>query len=148
MSNRGFTLIELLIAVTILALIGGIVLLTLGNFRDRQAVKNAKSEIISALNLARTNSLNGLNDTVHGIHFDQTSFTFFSGASFVADNPENKAIDLPAVTVTASLTGGDNVVFDRLTGTTINDGTIVITSINAGEVATVTVLTSGLVSGQ
>lgn len=148
MSKKGFTLIEFLIVVTILVVVAGVILWSLNSFRSRQAVKNTKSEIISALALARSRSLNGLDDKTHGVNFSSAQLTIFSGATFAAGAPGNQTVDLPLVSLSLNLAGGDSVVFNRLTGSTVNAGKIVITSLSGQNTATITILSTGLVADE
>lgn len=148
MSKKGFTLIELLIVITILALVAGAILWSLNSFRSRQAVKNTRSEIISTLTLARSRALNGLGDKAHGVNFSGTQMTIFSGTTFTVGASGNQTIDLPLVSLSLNLAGGESVVFNRLTGSTANVGTIVINSLSGNNTATVTVLSTGLVADE
>lgn len=52
--KKAFTLVELLISFTILAVISGGALVYLNNYSNRQELKRAKSELISALKLAQS----------------------------------------------------------------------------------------------
>lgn len=148
MFKKGFTLIEFLIVIAILALVAGAILWSLNSFRSRQAVKNTRGEIISALALVRARSLNGLNDKAHGVNFNNEQMTIFSGTTFSAGAPDNQVISLPLVSLSLNLAGGESVVFDRLTGATTNTGTIVINSLSGNDTATVTILSTGLVADE
>jgi hypothetical protein len=80
-------------------------------------------------------SISALNDTNYGVHFESDKITVFAGDIFVTGDPTNKVVDLPdgieifvdnidlAGNPTAN---GYNLIFDRLTGTTNNSGTIEI----------------------
>lgn len=145
MNRRGFTIIELLVVLAIISLIAGLTLSSLTTFRSRRAVKNAAAEIVSALTLARSRTLNGLNDTVHGVYFATSSLVIFSGGIFNPNDPSNQAINLIPAGLAISLTNGQSVIFNRRSGVTNNVGTITITNGQASQV--VTILGSGLAAG-
>ncbi len=143
--EQGFTLLELVIVIAIMTLAAGIIIWSLAAFQSRQTAANAAAEIISALTLARAQTLNGLADQVHGIHFTANNFTAFVGSSFNNNDSNNKTTSFNGVTLNLNLVGGgSDIIFDRLTGGTSDTGVITVNSGNV--VKTITILSSGLIT--
>ncbi len=128
--NRGISLLEIIIAIGIIAIIMAIVIPNFSQFNKQQALQVTKEDIISLLNEARNSTISSKNSTNYGVHFQSDRAILFAGSTFV-DMPGNKQINFDsAVTIPSTgginLGGGDNVIFQRITGDTLNNGTIVL----------------------
>lgn len=129
--NKGISIIEIIIVISIIAIISAITIPNLSQFRNQQAIKNTAEDIISLLNEARNSTISSKNSNTYGIHFQSDRAILFTG-SFFNEDPSNKQIDFDsAITIpeTGGINlngGGDDIVFVRITGDTLNYGTIVI----------------------
>lgn len=145
--GKGFTIIELLVAIGIGLMVSTVTVLAFQNFRDYFAFRAVVGDIQTSLIDARAATLAAKNDTVHGVHIESTKVVRFTGGSYVAGATTN--IEFPFLgRVSASATlagGGSDVVFTRLTGTTAQSGTIVVTEPRSGKTATITLFATGLV---
>ena len=127
--KKGFTLLEILIVISILLITISIVVGPFSSFRNR-SVLNAEVENISTLlNEARSKTLTSLADSEYGVHFETSRIVFFKGNLFTEPDADNQEIIFnPVVSISnISLNGaGADVIFNRLTGKTDEDGTITI----------------------
>ena len=124
---RGFTLIEILI---VIALIGFII--SLGNvvnidFYSREVRLSEQATLISILQKARSDAMNNIHTTSHGVHIDNDTYTFFEGTNYNSNESTNQAIKRnPNITIS----GLENIVFEQLSGNTENTGTIILEDTN------------------
>jgi prepilin-type N-terminal cleavage/methylation domain-containing protein len=151
--SKGFSLIELLIVIAIISVLSAVMIPTLASFRGQQALKNTTEDLVSLLNTARSDTQGSLNSTNYSVYIDSSSATYFVGSVYISNAPTNKKILYnSAVTIPISggvnLNGGGNIVsFSRLSGDTINYGTIVIQlSSDANRSKTITINKTGTVS--
>ena len=146
---KGFTLIEILITVCIIAILSGIILTSLSDFRASSDINGSKDEILTTLQEARSLTLSSKNDSNYGVQFSVSSVTLFKGPIYTADDPSNKVHFLPqgAEISSISLTGGaSGVLFSRLTGAVSASGTITIRAKAKPEkTRSITISSSGLI---
>ena len=151
-SRNGFTLIEVLVAIVILAVLTTVVFSALVRFNRAQALTSATESIHAALNEARSLTLASKSRTVYGVHFDMGSTTLFQGAMYTSTDPNNEVIMLSNAVIISSVSlegGGQDVVFDRLTGKTSQYGTITLSlTADATKTRTVTIDTSGIIEAR
>mgnify|MGYP001563404602 FL=1 len=127
MSNeKGITLVEILTAMGILT-----VVLSLGyfvgfDFYKNYALHSEKDVLISVLRKARSQALNNVGATAHGIYIDDSSYTIFYGNSFVSrDSQYDENIKrAPGI----SLSGLNEAVFQPLTATSTASSTIALSN--------------------
>lgn len=145
MNKKGFSLMEILVVIFIMA-----VLIILGfiNYRDFEkkiSLSSSASQIISALHLSNERTLSSSGNLVHGVHFASDSYTLFSSSTYDVLDPDNEVFNLPSgIEISEINIGGSDVVFNRLTGATVNSGTVVLRiASNPLETRTVEILPSG-----
>jgi prepilin-type N-terminal cleavage/methylation domain-containing protein len=124
--NKGFTMIEVLISLAILLVIFSLGLFVSFDFYRSYALRSEKSTIISALQKARNQSLNNINQNKHGVHFDTNGYTIFEGSTFAGST--NTTLIPMGYNVSVAGVPFD-VVFDQLTGQS-TDKTISVTANN------------------
>jgi Tfp pilus assembly protein FimT len=146
-SRSGITYVELLI---VMVIIGSLSVLTYSSFRTINATKSVDGDalrVTAELNQARSLTLASKYAKQYGVHFAPTTVTLFEGSSFVVGSATNTAITMsPLISITSiSLTGGgSDVIFGRLTGTTTQNGTVVLTSAATGNATrTITIYPTG-----
>jgi prepilin-type N-terminal cleavage/methylation domain-containing protein len=148
MFKNGFTLIELVIVLAIIAILSAIVVTGFSSFRNAQAFDRDVEMIVSFLNEARTQTLSSKNASAYGVHFASTAATLFTAPTYTSGAEGNKEYVFLGhdTMLTLSLTGGANeIVFERLTGETDQNGTIVVSSAASGRTKTITIHETGLV---
>ncbi len=148
MTKRGFTLIELLIVIGVTVLLCAIILSTLIGFRKNQALEKDTEIVIQLLNQARAQTVSSKGATVYGVHFTAPQVVLFTGSTYVSGSITNQVVDLTSTDtiLTISLAGGgSDVIFQRLTGQTSQNGTVVISSPGISRTKTVTIYKTGVV---
>jgi prepilin-type N-terminal cleavage/methylation domain-containing protein len=123
--QRGFTLIELLIVTGIIAILLIILLSRISTFGGQINLDTSAQKIVSTLESARNQTLASEDESVYGVHFETNKYILFKGATYDPLDTNNKVFDLSNVEIyDTSVTGGSDVVFARVRGTTSNEGDI------------------------
>ena len=129
--NNGFTLIEILLVIAVLIILLAMSIVFLQSSQKQSDLQSSSQEIISALKRAQNRTLASENDSTFGVFVDTISsphrYILFQGStyipspldeiSFLSDSVEFSVVDLGGV---------DEIVFDRLEGTTSQPGDITI----------------------
>jgi prepilin-type N-terminal cleavage/methylation domain-containing protein len=123
-TNKGFTLIELLIVGAIVVLIASFVIGSLSNYRNEQTLRTESLAVVSIINEARSKTLASFESSVYGVHLEDDSVTLFQGATYSLGDTDNEVHSLPNNLEIGNITisGGDDIIFERLTGDTSNTG--------------------------
>lgn len=126
-TESGFTLVELLISIAVISIISVSIFLGYGAISRNGELKTNTFKIVDVLNLARTRTLASLGASSYGVHFEQTQYALFKGATYNAADPDTIFYMLPASVELddISLAGGVvDVVFERITGKTTQTGSV------------------------
>ncbi|MDP3769389.1 MAG: prepilin-type N-terminal cleavage/methylation domain-containing protein [Candidatus Sungbacteria bacterium] len=138
-SLTGFTLIEVIIVIGLLAIFGSLALVSFQTSRATRELATSTQDILSALRLAQSKTLSGENNSVWGVHMSQSQVALFQGPTFVG-SPLVETYGLPSSLELINILfngGGNDIVFNRITGTTDQNGTMTL-----GVVATPTLYIS------
>ena len=147
--QKGFTLIELLVVLAILLILFVIVLARFTLFGKQVNLDGTAQQIISALQLARSQTTASENESVYGVHFETGKYVLFKGSTYDATSTDNKEYDLNSVGIyEINLVGGGNeVIFDRITGATSYSGNVKVRLTNdTSRTKTITINVSGQAS--
>lgn len=129
---ESFTLIEVLIVIAVIFILSFIVFSSYFSFRSQTEVNSGAQEVLNVLRLAQSKTLASEAASNYGVHFEQEKIVLFKGIIYSAVDPNNKVYDFSQVEAPLSdisLNGGGNeVVFERITGYTANYGTVKIQS--------------------
>lgn len=127
---KGFSLIELIIVMTLIAIVATFSITSLSNYQRDTQFGSIAETIVSQLRYAQSKSIAGEGSLTWGVHFDtsvsdQHFIAVFQGASYGAGtNIERTSFGDSARLVNITLNGGGNdVLFNRLTGLTSQYGT-------------------------
>lgn len=147
----GFTIIETLIVIVVLAVIATVVVASFNLFKEDRALEGAAEGLVSTLEQARSQTLSFKNQAIYGVHFDANQYVLFQGNVYDPAAGTNVTFHLPEeVQLSAWVLegGGNEVIFDRLTGATSEFGTVTLSlKSRPANTKTVTILATGLVSG-
>lgn len=116
--KSGFSLLEVIVTISFLMIILAI---GVGSFRDTALDKELEStanNIVSTLELARTNSVAGKNSQNYGVKFNNDSYISFVGSSYIESNESNETNTVGSkVEITTDIPGAsESVVFSKITG--------------------------------
>lgn len=128
-SKKGFTLLEILIAMSILVIVTSIVIGPFSSFRNRSILNTEVENVVTLLNEARSKTLTSLADSAYGVHFETNRAVFFKGDVFIESDPSNEEVVFNSIVQISNVSlngGGSDVVFNRLTGKTDENGTLTI----------------------
>jgi prepilin-type N-terminal cleavage/methylation domain-containing protein len=124
-NSAGFTLLELLIVMGLFAIILSFGLaIGFDSFR-RDTLKTERTNLVSALQKARSQAVNNIDNNMHGFYFDGANYIVFEGTSF-ATRDTSRDLFIPRNS-TISLSGlPHGVVFEQLSGDATPAGVIVL----------------------
>jgi len=126
----GFTFIEMLVIIGIFAIL---VLATVTAFRIFQReseLDNKIQELVSILKLAQNRTLASEQASQYGVYFDNNvsphQYVIFKGANYLGrDASYDQVYKLPeTIEIYEINLGGSEIVFNRLTGTTLQPGNV------------------------
>lgn len=130
-TNSGISFIEMMMVVAILVILISIAAPVFIFFQRSLEFNNNIEEIISVLRIARNKALASEGSSQYGVYFDNTGsphqYILFKGESFaLRDNSFDEIYNLPdnIEVYDIDLNGGNEIVFDRITGNTSQPGDI------------------------
>lgn len=158
LNNRGITLIEIILSIAILSvLLSGIFIWFLGYHRKAELDSNSKI-IISVLRQAQSNSKSGKDSKEWGVRFDSSNnrFIFFrdegsgyGNGSGIIVKEESYLSSFVKISDISLNGGGDEIIFNKPKGETVQYGTIRIEDTNtSGNYLDIIVSSVGLISSQ
>lgn len=148
--NKGISVIEILIVVIVLAILFTITSSEFFKFREGQVLKGATSDILSALNKARAETLGSVDSSEYGVHFESDQVIIFKGTTFSAGAGDNEVISITSPANISNVTLGGvsdtegDVYFSRLYGAPSDTGTITISTSSISKI--ITISATGVVS--
>ena len=149
--KKGFTLVEVLIVLGILAILSVIIFSTFIEFRKNQALVMDTDTVVEVLRQARNQTLLSKASSVYGVHFTSSKITLFTGENYVENTATNQDFTLNSTDTILTISivpAGVDVVFNRLTGETVNSGTITVSLSGGLKSKTVTIYKTGLIESQ
>lgn len=148
-TQKGFSLIEMIIVVSIFVLLVAGSVVAFSRFGEKQIIKSTVSEVLSELDEARSLTLASYDNTVYGVHIESDKITFFKGSTYSPSDPDNNITELSEKVSISNISlfgGGDDVIFQRLTGKTDQYGTLTISLVSdPTETKTITIQESGII---
>lgn len=127
MYKNGISLIEIILSIAIIVAILLITINLFSNYNEKQVLDNSTEKISSLLKEARSLTLSSRADSSYGVHIEQNLAVLFKGSSYVSGDPNNKINNIDEKTTISLINlngGGNDVVFQKLTGKTNNYGSI------------------------
>ena len=131
MHKNGFTIIEVLVAISILAILSTV---SVSNFYLLQKsfdLDTGVQEVMEILKLAQSRTLSSESNSQYGVYFDSAvspnKYTLFKGATFatrIVASDQNYWLPKTTEFFNISFGASPEVVFDRLSGTSAQSGSI------------------------
>ncbi len=144
----GFTAIEVLVAFAVVLVIFSIALNPLRSFRDNQLLASETENIVTLIKEARSQTVFSKNSSQYGVHFESGRAVLFPGTVFSEPNSANKEVKLHgglSVSDWSLNGGGQDVVFERVTGKTDEYGTVTVSlKNNPAKVKIITIGETGI----
>jgi len=154
-ARRGVTLVEIVITTTIIVALAALSIPLYANFQSESLLDTTSEDIVQTLREAQTRAMAGDGDRPWGVNFavvgDDAEFTLFRGVDYTNRDADYDRVGILADSLTFSvldfLNGSTTVVFQKIRGTTLNFGSLTLTSTN-GDVATISVNAAGAVDAR
>jgi len=147
--ERGFTLVEILISIAVLIVISFGIFRVFNSFDENQALQKDAAKVISVLEKARQQTLFSRDSSQYGVHFNINQVVLFKGDFYSSSDEDNVRTTLHSKVNISSKNlsgGGDEVVFERLSGETNQGGTITLQNrLDASKAIVVTIEGTGLI---
>jgi len=152
--SSGFTLFEVVIVIAILAVLAAIVIPDFFPFKKNSDLDNGVQEFVSVLRLAQNKTLSSEGNSQYGVYIDTgaspNQYILFKGASYasrIVSADQVYALQEMLEFYNISLGGGNEIVFDRLTGSSQETGSVSARiKSDMDKNKTVYILSSGVVS--
>jgi len=130
--SKGFTILELLIATAILVVVGTISIPSITYLTRTPQLDGAFGEVISKIRLAQNKTLSSEGNSQYGVYFNTTpsphQYVLFKGSSWATRIiASDQTYSVPGIVEFSAVNtggGGNQIVFDRLTGSTTNSGDV------------------------
>lgn len=127
--SRGITMLELVVVIAIIIVLASLIITSFSAFRNSKILDTGTENVLSILAKARGNTLSSKNDYQYGVHLETSQVVLFRGGVYSSSDSSNEVAPLDSALEISSITltgGGSDVIFDRLTGKTSMDGTVVV----------------------
>lgn len=125
--RKGITVLELILVIAMMTMTIAIGLPIVGDYYSTEQLNSATNQIVQSLHWAQNKTLTGENGSQFGVWFDENNkrYILFSGGTYdpQADYLFPQSYN-PAITVDMSKIYSSEVIFQRLTGQTLNYGQI------------------------
>ena len=148
-NNKGVTLLEVLFSIAILASLSLIGIWYFSQANAEQALEKDRQGVVAILREARSLALSSKEALTYGVHIEEFQTVLFKGSTYNAGEVENRVqtlnskVHIDNISITG---GGSDIVFSRLTGETLNDGTIRLSLINNSlSSTTITIENTGVI---
>jgi len=135
---KAFSIIEVLIVLAIIFIIVGISAYSTQNWRKQVNLINTRDSLKSTLTKAQQLAASSSQTLSWGVHLESDRYVFFKGDTYDPDEVSNIITYLkgtqiinPATSLSDGVSGySPEVIFAKLSGETVNIGTITITVLN------------------
>lgn len=146
----GFTMVEMLIVIALMGAALTLAAPVLDTLVQNRDLDGQTGLVADSLRQAQTAAMTGLGDGAYGVHFASDGFTYFTGTSYNAADPDNVVhgfsgfVSIIDVTLTDS---GTDVVYRDHHGVPEESGSITLTE-PGGRTTLVVVGEAGLIETQ
>jgi prepilin-type N-terminal cleavage/methylation domain-containing protein len=157
--DQGLTLIEVLVVISILLIILGITIQSFRYFQGNEALSDSAEKIINILRMAQSRTLASEGSSQYGVYFNDITdpqqyilFKLFDSVSYNdplrnTSSDEVHEISKSVEIYDIDLVSGHEVVFSRLSGETLNSGTVSLwLKSDHSKTRTVSIETSGKIT--
>lgn len=139
---------ELLIVIAVMTVILSISFYFFSGVGKNDALEKDVAGLTSFIRDARLLSVTSKNSSAFGIHLENNRAVLFEGNVYVAGGPNEKIIEFSKyiyMSAHALNTAGSDIVFERLTGSTSDFGTVTLSLTDDSTSSTITILRTGVI---
>jgi Tfp pilus assembly protein FimT len=115
-NKEGFTVLEIILIIGILGIIFAIGLPVTFDFYQNYQLQAEQNKFISLLEIARNSAMINLNQSSHGVYWDNDNLIIFEGNDFATRN-QNQDQNFPR-TKAISISGTNEITFGAISGQT------------------------------
>lgn len=147
-SKKGFTLMELLVVMAIGIALFAISINVFSNLRNKESLDSVSALVVEVLRQAKHATIESKNSNQYGVYFNTSNIVLYIGPTYIPGSPTNEVYNFSSDVRLYSISingGGNAVLFDRITGDTINNGTIVLRSETSSTTKSITIYKTGLI---
>lgn len=149
MAKRGFSLVEVLVVLGIVGILAGLVaFVDVNNYRG-DAFRAEVSALGGALQTARADALNNINQHAHGVAIHPggyDGYVIYEGDSYATRDTTRDEFAKAGYGVSFSPSSPTEIVFTQLSGNASYDGDITLVDPNRGMTAAITINHEGRIS--
>ena len=148
--KKGISIAEILITLAVVGVLISLVAPQFSKIRENQVLKAAVGDVLSTLDKAKSSTINSLNSSEYGVHFQSDKVIIFKGTVFSAQDANNETINIvtPANISNVTLGGisgvSGDVYFSRIYGAPNTNGTVTVSTTSLSK--TITILKTGSAS--
>ncbi|MES2315660.1 MAG: GspH/FimT family pseudopilin [Patescibacteria group bacterium] len=141
--KKGISALEIMIVLGIIVILAAIIIPQFSSTRQNQLLKSATTDILSALDKARSQTLASVNSSEYGVHFQSDRVIIFAGTTYSAGASGNETITIitPASISNVSLGGvsgsSGDMYFNRLSGAPNTTGTVTVSNSSMSKIITI-----------
>ncbi len=92
MKRKAFTLIELVVVMGIITILFALSVPQLFRLQDRNTLQTTTTKLVSFMRQQQSSAMNS--SQTHGIFFEPTQYTLFSGSEYTSTDPANTIVPL------------------------------------------------------
>lgn len=122
----GFTLLELVLVIAIITTLGALSSVFYTGFLSQNAVANTQNQLLGSIRKAQFYSMIGKGNSTWGIHYGSGTITLFKGTTYSSRDPSYD--ETFSYNTTTAITGGNDITFNRLSGSIASATAITISS--------------------
>lgn len=132
--KKGFTIIEFLIVISIIVILVSMSVGAFSQFYKGNILEGEAQTILSIFESAKAKTLLSKGDSNYGVHLEADKVTLFKGSTYSDLDPDNEVYILSTKATLTSVIdgGGSDIIYIRLTGEVISNGTTTISLVSDG----------------
>ena len=125
-SEQAFTLTEILVVLALLGVLATFTLFISLDYYRSATLRSERDTVVTILEKARSQSMNNIDQSPHGLHITTSSYILFEGSTWAS---RAQALDI-SFPVSGGVTAtGNDIIFSQLSGAT-TAATIYLTDLN------------------